>query len=377
MTSTAGVNETETMYIDDPTYILAKSGPISITATGGGSSAAFKIASGSKLVLGSTLASNTTYDVTSSTSNVTFDVGNKGMVWTAQAYPTIDPFEVNTTGTASFLMAAYNFNTDWITFGNTLSGLTIGKSSGNTGNVVMEMAVSVGGPIEINATDISIGSALTATNSNISLYATGAVTQTAAITASGLVLRGAASFTLANASNAVSTLTSGSSIGALSFVNSTNLTIGSVDFGGVTYSGLNSTGTISVKTTRDLTISQNVATTSTSHTASAPALLLAAGSSGNSGDVTYNIILSGSPAFSMGPGGIADFYSGGDSESTGLNAYIGGKSSKTFTYNATMASQPTAAGYNVIYRGNPPVVYLTIVDNQSTTYVTASALSYW
>ncbi len=272
--------------------------------------------------------------------------------------------------------------TNAYTFDETLSsvtklgGLTLGKS-GNTVNITSSVAVNVNGPVAIYAGNITINAALTTTSSNLGLYASGAVTQSAAVTAGGLVLGGAGSVSLTNASNSISSLATATGIGALSLINTGNLSIGSITFAASTYNGLNSTGIISVKTTGNLTISQNVATSSTSATASAPALLLAAGATSSIGSVTYNIILSGSPSFSIGAGGIADFYSGEVNASTGLSSYVDSQSAKTYTYGADISTQPTAAGYNVIYRGSQPAVYLTIVDSQTGTYGSAYALSFW
>ncbi|WP_216230360.1 autotransporter-associated beta strand repeat-containing protein, partial [Polynucleobacter sp. MWH-Jannik1A5] len=193
----------------------------------------------------------------------------------------------------------------------------------------------------------------------------------------GLAIIGNKAVTLSSTSNTLKTIATGSAVGALTIVNTGDLAISSVTVGGTTYTGLNSTGTISVKTTGDLTISQNVSTTSTSAVASAPALLLAAGYDQAAGTVTKNIKLSGSPTFTVGSGGIVDFYSGDSSGSTGLTAYVDAQSPKSYTYSATLSTQPTAAGYNVIYRGAPPYIYLTIVDSQTGTYGTASGLSYW
>ncbi|PJI76626.1 autotransporter-like protein, partial [Polynucleobacter brandtiae] len=209
---------------------------------------------------------------------------------------------------------------------------------------------------------------------------TGAITVTGAISAGvsdyGLVLVGNRAYTLSSTSNALRAIASGSSIGALTIVNTGDLAIGTV-VAGTPYNGLSSSGTISIRTTGDLTISQNVATTSTSSTPETPALLLAAGYDQSAGTVTKNIKLSGTPTFTVGTGGIIDFYSGDSDGSTGLTAYVDAKTPKSYTYSASLSTQPATAGYNVIYRGAPPYIYLTIVDSQTGTYGTASGLSYW
>jgi autotransporter-associated beta strand protein len=248
--------------------------------------------------------------------------------------------------------------------------------------------------LTINGTGISAAGALT-NSSTAATYAgaitlgsissigstSGAITITGAISASssnyGLALVGDKAITMSNTGNTLRTIASRASIGALTLVNTGDLTIGSVIAGSTTYNGLSSNGTISVKTTGDLTISQDVTTTSTSAVAASPAILLAAGYDQAAGIVTKNIKLSGSPTFTAGTDAIIDFYSGSIDDSTGLSTYIDTKTPKSYTYSADITTQPTAAGYNVIYRGAPPYIYVTIVDSQTGTYGTASGLSYW
>ena len=167
-------------------------------------------------------------------------------------------------------------------------------------------------------------------------------------------------------------------MGALTIVNTGDLTIGTVVAGATTYNGINSTGNINIRTTGDLTISKNIVTTSTSKSASAPALLLSAGSGEAAGSTIKNILLVNSPTFTVGAGGAANFYTGGLTESADLKAYAEAQTNNnTATYYSTLTAQPTTAGYNVIYRGTPPYIYVTIVDGQSSTYGTASGLSFW
>lgn len=58
---------------------------------------------------------------------------------------------------------------------------------------------------------------------------------------------------------------------------------------------------------------------------------MAAGSSQAIGTVTKNIKLSGSPTFTVGSGGIIDFYTGDSSGSTGLATYVDAQSPKSYT----------------------------------------------
>jgi autotransporter-associated beta strand protein len=171
----------------------------------------------------------------------------------------------------------------------------------------------------------------------------------------GLVFVGTKAITLTNVSNALSTIASGSELGALSVVNAGALKIGSVTISGTTYNGLDSTDRISVETlTGDLTISQNVNTTSVAASPASPALLLAAGASEGVGNTSGNIVLIGSPNLTVGANGIADFYSGSSEESLGLSSYVATRASQSTVFGYTRSYQPNLIGYNVIYRNRTP-----------------------
>ena len=173
---------------------------------------------------------------------------------------------------------------------------------------------------------------------------------------------GTKAITLNNSGNTLSTIASSSSssgVGDITIANSAALTIGSVVVGSNTYHGLTSTGAINVQTSSgNLTITQNISTSSNSVNVASPALLLAAGTSGAIGSDTYNIILSGSPTFAIGAGGIADFYSGSIANSTALNTYILAQSANTITGGAGISTQPSSAGYNAIYRVSANILSL-------------------
>ncbi len=338
-------------------YQAAFNGDVTLTGAGNGVMANYITGSGALLKTGAgawTLSGVNTYNGGTTISVGTLKVGSATALGASSGAVSI------TSGAALDLNGQTMTNTNALTIngtGITNTGALTNSSATNStyaGSVSLASATSIGS----TAGAITISGAISDTNNY------------------GLALIGNKSITLSNTGNTLSTIASGSSMGAITVVNNANLTIGSVTAGS-TYTGLDSTGIISVKTTRDLTISQNVATTSTSATASAPALLLAAGSASAIGSVTYNIIFSGSPTFTIGTGGIADFYSGGMDESTGLHAYITAKTTKTITYESTLDTEPSAAGFNVIYRASPPIVYLTIVNGQTGTYGTASSLSYW
>ena len=221
---------------------------------------------------------------------------------------------------------------------------------------------------------VNIASASTVGSTSGAINITGAVSDAGHY---GLAFEGNQAISLGNTANALSTIASGSGVGALDIVNSGDLSIGSVVVGGNTYNGLTSDGTISVKSLAgNLSISQNVVTTSSSAVASAPALLLAAGSSASIGNISNNISLIGTPTISIGTGGIADFYSGSNASSLGLSSYVSAKSLYTETYDRSISTQPNTAGYNILYRDNS-LIYIYVTDGQSSTYGNSSALQYW
>ncbi|MFM8372660.1 MAG: beta strand repeat-containing protein, partial [Bacteroidota bacterium] len=358
VSSLSGSNDPEVMYCADPVYILAVDGDISVTASGAGATG-FYAAPGSPLVLGSTAATNTTNDITSSTSDITFNVENKGVSW---SLGTGNEPEINTTGSFSLLSTAYSMYKNWYTFGSTLSSLTFGNPAGNTGTMYIDEALTVGGPIEVNGSGISITGALTATNNDISLNATGAVTQTAAITANKLALNGTGTFTLNNTGNNIGTIaggTSGARLGSLSFSDASGgLTIGTVGAN----SGIFASGTVLVETlTGNLTLSQNISTTNTSSTA----VTLNAEKNAAIGVSTGgNILVSGTPTITTGSNGIVRLFSGFEAYSTGLTALAGGQANvRNNADETTTTYSPALAGNNAyaIYRAGAGTGDLTIV----------------
>jgi filamentous hemagglutinin family protein len=249
----------------------------------------------------------------------------------------------------------------------TLNGMGISTSGALTNS---------SGTIGVYAGSITLGSTSAIGGTGGTVSVTGAIDATSSNF--GLVFIGNKAISLSNTTNALRTIASGSSIGALTIVNTGNLTIGSISVGGTAYNGLNAGGAINIRTTGNLTISKDVITTSQSKSASAPALLLAAGSDTAAGTTTNNILLENSPTFTVGAGGAANFYTGGLAESADIKSYVEAQTNKTAAYNSTLSStEPTTAGYNIVFRGFPPYIYVTIVDNQTSTYGTASGLSFW
>ncbi|WVN40957.1 MBG domain-containing protein [beta proteobacterium MWH-UniP1] len=269
-------------------------------------------------------------------------------------------------------------NSGWV-FGATLGGLTIGKATSANGTsdkkVTIASAILIAGSVTVYGGDIAVNAALTSTTGNLNLHATGSVTQTAAITASGLGLQGSGSFTLTNSSNNVATIAAGSStarIGALSFADASGgLTIGTVN-----PTGIYSSGDVFIQTlSGNLTIAENINTTSTTSTAIRVAAGTSAARGGTGTPASGNIIVNGSPVLSAGTGGTIGLYTGSISDSTGLTALIG-SASGNFRYNTSINSSGTVtAGYstalatnqvNALYREQPTATIT--VAGKSMTY---------
>ncbi|MBP9848812.1 MAG: autotransporter-associated beta strand repeat-containing protein, partial [Flavobacterium sp.] len=224
----------------------------------------------------------------------------------------IQPASSSFTNAISYPISGFTISSD-------IGGLTIGKPS-NTKNITFASTTAVAGPILAYGGDIAINGALTATNSSISLQASGTVTQTAAITANNLELSGIGSFTLTNTSNNVGTIAGGtlsSKLGSLTYIDSNELTIGTL-----TNSGIIASGKINIQTlTNNLNLNSNVVTDNTA----SDAIILNAGKSASIGTTTGgDIIVSGTPSVTTGTNGIAKLYSGSAVNSTGLTSLVGG-----------------------------------------------------
>jgi filamentous hemagglutinin family protein len=244
-----------------------------------------------------------------------------------------------------------------------LGGLNIDSGSANT---TVAAAVSTVGAVSLQGASLSLNAPMTASGANVSLQATGTITDGASgyVNAAGLRLLGG-NVTLDHNSNNVDTLAA-SGVGALTFVDASGLTLGSL----AGTNGVTATGAIHIGTrTGDLTIAQNVSTSN----ATASALVLNAGSTANAGTTAGgNLLLSGSPVVAVGSGGTARLYTGSVSGSTGLTTLVGSGSGR-FRYNsdesATNYSQVLATGLNAIYREQPTVTFG--VNNQTVGYATA------
>jgi predicted HAD superfamily phosphohydrolase len=244
------------------------------------------------------------------------------------------------------------FNTSTWTFNSNLSGLTLGKA-GEASTITLAKTTSITGPITVHGNDITISQSLTATDNDINLYATGAVTQTAPITANGLGLHGTGTFTLTNTANNVVTIAGGDNttkLGSLRFTDAS----GGLQIGSVNPDGIYSTGPILIETLDgDITLSQNLQTDD----ATTDAIVINAGKNTDIGTVTGgDIKVSGSPTVTMGSGGIAKLFSGSESGSTGLTNLVGGESNTRLNVDETTTTfDPVLQVDNVyaLYRQAP------------------------
>ena len=351
--------------------VLAASGTITLTGTDDATNTNNR----DVFLNNATLGSKTATNVTSSTANVVVR-GNRPAFGSNVA--------VNTSGTFTLEPEDDGF-TSAVTVSNltldaAVSGLTIGKST-NTADLTIANAISIDGPVTLHGGNVAINGALSATDgqstptlSNINIHASGAVTQTAAITADGLGLHGTGTFTLTNTGNSVTTLAGGDSttkLGSLDFVNAGSLEVGSVNPTGIT-----ATGDVFIATvTGDLTVSENIATDSTS----ASAIVVAAGTSASAGTdgtpASGNVLIFGTPTLSVGTGGTISLYTGDVDGSTGLTALVGSGTGR-FRYNTSIDSSGAAtAGYttalatdvvNALYRQQPSVS--GTLESKTVTY---------
>jgi hypothetical protein len=224
---------------------------------------------------------------------------------------------------------------------------------GNTQSMTIgTTALTVGGPLTVYGGAVAFSVATAATNSTINIVASGAVTQTAALTASNLVLSGTGSFTL-QGSNAIGTIAS-STIGSLAFNDTSALTIGSVATanGAVSnVSGVAATGAVSIST-----VSGSIALTEpvSSNLSSGVGIELVAGtplSAGTAG--TSDITVSGSGAITPASGARALLFSGQVTDSTGLAVLSSNAKTRApfdWTELNTISPSVTAPGVYVIYR---------------------------
>jgi filamentous hemagglutinin family protein len=249
-----------------------------------------------------------------------------------------------------------------------ISGTSLINGSLNVNNSTFAPASGITGSGSINY-DVTGDLALPLiTAHSVSVSASGNVTQTAPITATNLSLLGLGNYTLTN-NNVIGTLAAGiasNKIGSLNFVNSGDLTIGSIGTGdGDFVQGVKATGEVSIATQdvgSNLRVNQPVSTTSTSLSA----VKLNAGSIETT-TTTGNIIFGTNGGVSVGVGGRAELYSGSISGTTLPSGLI---PAGNFRYNsdesiAHYTAPITAAGNYAIYREQPTLTVTPSVSSMT------------
>jgi hypothetical protein len=226
--------------------------------------------------------------------------------------------------------------------------VTTGGTRGNGGHV----SVTVTGNLTLPAVTTSAGAGGSSAG-DVTLNSTSAVTQSGAIVAAGLALKGTGgSYVLRHAGNAVTTLAADTA--SIDYAQSGALTVGTVGIAGVSV-----TGTASIETTgaaSNLTLSGAVAAAGTGN-----ALILKAGSSNAAGVATGGQIIN-----SVGAGGISTpngrylAYSGDPSPTTeGVAGY-------SKRYNTDSAYVPSGTASHFLYRVAPTLT--VVANNKSRVY---------
>lgn len=250
--------------------------------------------------------------------------------------------------------------------------LTFGKP-GNEAAITFSNALTVDGPLTVHAGNIAINGAVGVGSSDIFLYSSGSVTQSAALTADGLALIGTgASFTLENASNNVRVLAGGSinsRLGAIKFLDASGgLIIGQVG----SISGLHSSGLIEVATSSgNLTIQNSISSTASSGD-TVKFYANKTGVSGSAGNGDVLVLASGS--MSINENARALLYSGSRTTSTGLVNFVGGETNaRSLVVASTSISSISpalgATGKFALFRTDVPSPSYTItyVGNANTS----------
>ncbi|MCG5644308.1 YDG domain-containing protein, partial [Flavobacteriaceae bacterium LSUCC0859] len=345
ITAKGGDNDPETTQFNDPVYVLANGGDIKITAES-------EHSNGGSMIFGDSpfYGSKSSSSVSSSNSNIilkqdkfTFSSG-------------VSP-KIATTGNVSIIPSKTRFTnttfeTDWFAFNQnsqTMSGLTIGKES-NTSDITINSDQTVNGPIAIYGDDITLSNSLTASGT-LTLQSSGALTQTASISANILSLTGSGTTNLSHSGNSVNKLSAGTATittGTLSFTNSKALEIG------VNTNGIKSNGTISIGTlSGNLTLSKDITTTNTSDNA---IRLLADADAAAPNEGNGHIIISGTPTLTTGSGGRVSLFSGKPASSSGLVNLVGNNNVRIGVDSSTTTFEPGLnSGVYALFRTGPKI----------------------
>jgi len=202
-----------------------------------------------------------------------------------------------------------------------ISGLTIGNIS-NTAGITIGSEVNVDGTIEIYGGDIALDNSLISNGSDISLYATGDVTQKASIRSDGLALNGAGRFSLNHQGNNVKVIAGGNEdefLGNLKYTDGAEgLKIGEVG----SNKGIFSDGIILIETLQgDIEIFENII----SESEDLDAIILNSGKSSLIGDIEGGDIkiLAEELLILAGEDGIVKLFSGSEENSDNLSDFVG------------------------------------------------------
>ncbi|MEI7515823.1 MAG: autotransporter-associated beta strand repeat-containing protein, partial [Betaproteobacteria bacterium] len=295
-----------------------------------------------------TLSGANTYSGGTSVSAGTLRVGSDGALGASAV----------TVGSGSSSVASLDLNGQTIANALALYGYGSGGAAGAVGALTNSSATAA-----TASGTVGLGSAT-------SLGGSGAITVSGAMAANGngLVLLGAGADTLSNTGNTLSTLASGAGVGSVAVNNGSALALGSVSLGATTYSGIASSGAVSVATTvGDLTVSRAV-TAGTSLVLAAGAATAAGTSSGG------NVVLSGAPSLT---GTSAKIYTGALAGSTGVAVAVG-SGSGNFRYNSSQStanySLALGTGLQAIYREQP--TYSVTANSAADITYGASAPAY-
>jgi filamentous hemagglutinin family protein len=372
------------IVIDNSALTFNRSDNLSVTNTISGTGSLTQAGSGTL-----TLTQNNTYAGTNTISNGVLVLANNAPNPSSKTFSGTGQLRIEPSGTG-FTSA---FNTSGWTFGNTLTGLTLGSST-NTQEVTFDTALTVAGPITVYSDTVNFNAPVTATNSTMTLVAkndTGSQIHvgtsggtTGKVTADKLLVK---NFQLADLTNTNSTpnpfaTTAYTSINTLAadnvyhlyLTNDKALTVGTVD----STHGVTARERVYISTVNggNLTVADNIHSGDTSSWAinlRADALVAAGTATG--GNVIID--LTNHPTITTGTGGKASLYTGSLAGSTGvaesaanagdgLLAYGSGRFRYNSKYDVSNFSATLGSGLYAIYREQPTVS--VSINNQSITY---------
>ncbi len=367
-------------HLEPNAFVLAASGPISITGTKGAASTFEDVVINSTVGFVASLPAGfgISSPVTASSSNITIAsdtlsanriFGGGSLTGSAVQSSGTLTLKPRTTGNALSIQTTAPASGSWINpnamfgasglFKTGFSKLIFGSAT--TGNVTLNNYTFDNDTDLLTGGNAVLGNLTIATRTlTVDVTGGGSITDSGAVAVSKLKLNGATTAaTLDTATNAIGTVAA--NVASLSLLNGSALTIGAA--GGT--NGVTASGQIDIATkSGNLTVSQNVTTANTS----ANAIRLNAGRDASAGTSTGgNLIISGSPTLTTGVNGYTTLYSGSVSGSTGLTTLVGSGSGR-FRYNSdeTASNYSTAlvAGKNAIYREQPAITTTANADSK-------------